>query len=99
MNLLRRVFLHLTAGAAAPPAVPRIARTQATIWQEELLALNPWASELWRRRCELVDDKRWNLFHVDQGGNDARRRWLAEFQTRKRPQAARCRQVERGPQP
>jgi hypothetical protein len=29
MNLPRRRFLHLAAGAAAPPAVSRIARAQA----------------------------------------------------------------------
>jgi hypothetical protein len=53
-------------------------------WQQELLAFNPWAMELWTRRRELVDRKQWNVFTVDQGGNDDTRRWLVEFQT------ARC---------
>jgi len=50
-------------------------------WQEELLALNPWARELWGRRRELVERSQWNLYYIDQGGNDATRRWLAGFQT------------------
>jgi hypothetical protein len=53
-------------------------------WQEELLALNPWARELWERRWDLVDRQQWNLAHVDQGGNEVTRRWLTEFQTVRR---------------
>jgi hypothetical protein len=52
--------------------------------QEELLALNPWARELWERRRDLVDRQQWNLVHVDQGGNEVTRRWLTEFQTARR---------------
>jgi hypothetical protein len=85
MKLPRRTFLRLASGAGAFRAVSRNGWAQAMIdpmhWQEELLALNPWARELWGRRRELVQRKQWNLYYIDQGGNDATRRWLAEFQT------------------
>jgi len=41
-------------------------------WQEELLALNPWARELWERGWDLVDRQQWNLVHVDQGETRSR---------------------------
>jgi hypothetical protein len=51
MILPRRTFLRLASGAGAFRAVSRIGWAQAMIdlmhWQEELLALNPWARELW----------------------------------------------------
>lgn len=53
-------------------------------WQEELLALNPWARGLWERRWDLVDRQQWKLVHVDQGGNEVTRRWLTEFQAARR---------------
>jgi len=56
----------------------------AMYWQEELLALNPWARELWGQRWELVESKQWNLFSVDQSGNNATSHWLADFQTARR---------------
>jgi hypothetical protein len=67
--------------ADARGSAPRI---DVKDWQEELLALNPWARELWERRWDLVDRQQWNLVHVDQGGNAVTRRWLTEFQTARR---------------
>jgi hypothetical protein len=88
VKLLRRTFLRLASVAGALPAPSRMAWAQGAIgpvhWQEELLALNPWARELWDRRRELVERNQWNLYYIDQGGNDATRRWLAEFQAARR---------------
>ena len=88
MKLPHRTFLRLASGAGGFSAVSRMGWAQAVIgpmhWQEELLALNPWARELWGRRGELVKRNQWNLYYIDQGGNDATRRWLAEFQTTRR---------------
>ena len=85
MRLPRRAFLHLASGAGAFPAVSRVGWGQAMNnpmhWQDSLLALNPWARELWGRRRELVQRNQWNLYYIDQGGNDATRRWLTEFRT------------------
>jgi hypothetical protein len=39
------------------------------------------ARELWGWRRELVQRNQWNLYYIDQGGNDATRRWLTEFRT------------------
>src|SRR5215471_6317070 len=85
MRLPRRAFLHLASGASAFPAVSCVGWGQAMNnpmhWQDSLLALNPWGRELWGRRRELVQRNQWNLYYIDQGGNDVTRRWLTEFRT------------------
>src|SRR5262249_48373543 len=85
MKLNRRTFLRLASGVGAFLADSGVGWAQTMIdpmrWQQELLALNPWARELWDRRGELVQRNHWNLYYIDQGGNDATRRWLAEFLT------------------
>ena len=51
---------------------------EATIF-DELIRFNPWAQPHWRERNELIRSERWNVNHLNQGGNTVTSRWLSEF--------------------
>lgn len=53
-------------------------------WQAEMLDINPWAREAWKLRCQLVENKVWNLSYLDQGGNTSTREWLEAFRAERR---------------
>lgn len=46
---------------------------------DDLLALNPWAIDLWGLRLDLIRNKTWNVNSINQGGNAETRAWLEQF--------------------
>ena len=46
---------------------------------DALLELCPWARPHWADRRDLIAARRWNVNHINQGGNDATSAWLTSF--------------------
>ena len=46
---------------------------------EALLAINPWASDYWSERLDLIAARNWNVKAINQGGNARTRAWLDRF--------------------